>query len=106
MLKDLRILEWQFDVIRSVEQHQGITPVLVSGIDPEIDLLIVDASEKKPIWFYYDVDDYSIHYWRQFLKNKPKDIEALISTSFIISERLDLDILDTPELWVIALEKI
>lgn len=107
--QELLMREWIFEMQDAFTELAGSPPLIVEGIQPMLDMQVIDCASVKNIWFWYPKEEYSLIYWRKLLKQvDPTDTRIHVSTAEELSANIGIPILhrNIPDAWVVSMEKL
>ncbi len=104
---DYLIQDWICEMQDELQQYVSSTPLIVQGIQPVFDMNMIDCADIKHIWFWYPMDEYTIKYWRSLIKQiDHRYIRMYVSTAEQLNQNIGLPYDNTPEVWVVSMEKL
>jgi hypothetical protein len=103
---------WHTEFCRRYYDAVGVTPSIIVGSDPAVDLAIVEAfGPGCEHWLTYGYEQVDAAYWTQFAEtfSARTDIRLQVSTAMTLSERLfgtECFGQSIPDVWVLSIEAI
>lgn len=104
------LFDWQTEVEFSYFRQLQSLPNIHAGEHPYRDIEVVGAMrDRRIIWFYYDIEDYTADYWSLLLLHYTfdRDFDVNLTTALDLSDRLGIPVRDRniPALWIMSVER-